>query len=488
MLIAARILQAIGAAMVVPTSLALLLPEFPITERATAVGLWAASAGVASAAGPVLGGLLIHWQGWPAIFLANLPIGAGARFAGRRILHEARAPQPAALPDFVGAILLAGAVALTALTIVQSPVWGWTGPPTVAVGTGTVLLATVFLRRSAIHDAPVVPVSLLRIRSFALANAGSLIFSAGFFARLLCDVFFLTGAWRYSTLTAGLATTASTHPDFVRLWLPGSILAGLGVGVGMTTFSSAAAASLPAHLLGVGGAVNITARQIGAVLGVAILVAIIGTPGSIHDVSAFRDGWLFSVLAAVIAASIALCLGRIRLAAQTLAAREAGALPATGAGNLRAGARPPRLLRNDDDLGYLLRVLRNTYLTSRRTASRRPHIATTLERVHAAHPRTDNQPEHSLASREVYASIAELPESFRLALVAIDIAGLSYREAARALRVPEATITTRLHRARQRIAIALREPRIAPNAAPARQESPRDRRPTEGIGLEGSLT
>jgi RNA polymerase sigma-70 factor, ECF subfamily len=115
----------------------------------------------------------------------------------------------------------------------------------------------------------------------------------------------------------------------------------------------------------------------------------------------------------------------------------------------------PRLLRGDNDLGYLLSVLRNTYLTQRRTASRRPQVTTTLEQIHAPEPRSHTQPEQALAAREVYAAIAELPELFRLPLVAVDIVGLSYREAARSLGTREATITTRLHRARQRIALTL---------------------------------
>ena len=124
----------------------------------------------------------------------------------------------------------------------------------------------------------------------------------------------------------------------------------------------------------------------------------------------------------------------------------------------------PRVLRGDSELGYLLRALRNTYLIQRRTASRRPQVTTTLEHIHAADPRTDTQPEQALAAREVYAAIAELPEPFRLTLVAVDIVGLSYREAARSLGTREATITTRLHRARQRIALALEEPDESPRA------------------------
>lgn len=115
----------------------------------------------------------------------------------------------------------------------------------------------------------------------------------------------------------------------------------------------------------------------------------------------------------------------------------------------------PRLLRGDDDLHYLMRVLRNTFLTSRRTASRRPVTVAALEDVAAADARPTTRPDHALEVREVYETIAALPEDFRMAIVAVDVLGLSYREAARALRVREATLTTRLHRARKQVAALL---------------------------------
>jgi RNA polymerase sigma-70 factor (ECF subfamily) len=112
----------------------------------------------------------------------------------------------------------------------------------------------------------------------------------------------------------------------------------------------------------------------------------------------------------------------------------------------------PRVLSGDDELYYMMRALRNTFLTSRRTASRRPVTVAALEDVVAADPRPLGQPELALEMREVYATIAALPEDRRLALVAVDVLGLSYREAARALHVREATITTRLFRARKQVA------------------------------------
>jgi RNA polymerase sigma-70 factor (ECF subfamily) len=112
----------------------------------------------------------------------------------------------------------------------------------------------------------------------------------------------------------------------------------------------------------------------------------------------------------------------------------------------------PRMLQGENELYYLMRVLRNTFLTSRRTAGRRPVTVATLEDVVTADPKPIGRPEQALEIQEVYATIAELPEDFRMALVAIDVLGLSYREAARALRVREATITTRLFRARRQVA------------------------------------
>jgi RNA polymerase sigma-70 factor, ECF subfamily len=128
----------------------------------------------------------------------------------------------------------------------------------------------------------------------------------------------------------------------------------------------------------------------------------------------------------------------------------------------------PRRLSGDEELYYLMRVLRNTFLTSRRTASRRPVTVATLEDVVTADPRPVAQPEQALEMQEVYATIAQLPEDRRLALVAVDVLGLSYREASRALRVREATITTRLFRARKQVARELEEEPV-PNAPATRQ-------------------
>jgi RNA polymerase sigma-70 factor, ECF subfamily len=129
--------------------------------------------------------------------------------------------------------------------------------------------------------------------------------------------------------------------------------------------------------------------------------------------------------------------------------------------------RKPRMVRSEDHLGYLLRVLRNTFFSSRRTAARRPQTTALPDDLDLVEDRSAVRPESRLESAELYSAIAALPDDFRDALVAIDVMGLSYREAGRALRVREATITTRLHRARQRVARALvNDPPPGPSTPP----------------------
>ena len=124
-LVAARVLQAAGAALLVPTSLGLLLPEFPLERRATATALWGAVGGVAAATGPSLGGLLIAWSDWRVVFFVNLALGAAAWVPARRLLRETRDPDRGAVPDALGIVLLAGGVGLVSLAIVEAPSWGW---------------------------------------------------------------------------------------------------------------------------------------------------------------------------------------------------------------------------------------------------------------------------------------------------------------------------------------------------------------------------
>jgi RNA polymerase sigma-70 factor, ECF subfamily len=158
----------------------------------------------------------------------------------------------------------------------------------------------------------------------------------------------------------------------------------------------------------------------------------------------------------------------------------------------------PRVLRGQDELAYLMQALRNTFLSQRRSAARRPVASSaTLEDLEPADPRSGERPEAALRAQELFARIAELSENHRLALVAVDIVGLSYREAATALGTREATIATRLFRAREQLARELASSGEAPAAQPPAgvadvspasppQGAPRGA-PREGNGTQGRL-
>lgn len=131
----------------------------------------------------------------------------------------------------------------------------------------------------------------------------------------------------------------------------------------------------------------------------------------------------------------------------------------------------PRFLRGQDELAYLMQALRNTFMSQRRTAARRPRTGTqTLDDIELPDYRTGERPEEALQAQEVIATIAGLAENQRLALVAVDIVGLSYREAADALGTREATIATRVFRAREHVAQAFDDD--DPPAAAERASTP----------------
>ena len=147
-------MQAAGAALLVPTSLGLLLPEFPLERRASATALWGAVGGVAAATGPSLGGLLIAWGDWRLVFFVNLVLGAAAWVPARRLLRETRDPDRGAVPDAVGIALLAGGVGLLSLAIVEAPDWGWGSARVLGAGAVAGVLLAAFVWRSMVRRAP----------------------------------------------------------------------------------------------------------------------------------------------------------------------------------------------------------------------------------------------------------------------------------------------------------------------------------------------
>ena len=347
-LIAGRVVQAVGAALLMPSSLALLLTDTPPAARPQAVAMWGGISALAVATGPSLGSVLIDAGGWRWAFFVNLPVAAVAGLATRRHVRESVIGGP--VPDLVGVGLLSAAVAAVALAITQGGDWGWSSSRVIGLFVLAAVLGPIAVRRSATHVAPAIDLQVFRSRTVAVANAATFLYAVGFFAMLLGNVLFLTSVWGYSTLEAGLAITpgplvvaalsgwtgrlaarrgygpvlvaggvtfaagllfyvavAGTQAHYVTHWLPGALLVGLGVALSFPVLSAAAVAGLPQERFGVGGAINQTARQLGAVLGVAVLIAIIGTPTSLDDaVRRFHTAWLVAAFAALASAAVSL--------------------------------------------------------------------------------------------------------------------------------------------------------------------------------------
>ena len=209
LLVAARVVQGVGAALLVPASLALLLPEFPASRRAGAVGLWGAAGGVAAATGPTLGALLVEGPGWRWVFLVNVPFCLAALVIGRRVLRESRGDVVPGPLDLLGIGLVTAVFGLLSLGLVQGESWGWSSWRVVGAFVLTALLVPVIVRRGLRHPNPVLPVRLFAVRTFSVATAALLLFSAAFFAVILCNVLFLTGVWGYSPLRTAVAVLPS---------------------------------------------------------------------------------------------------------------------------------------------------------------------------------------------------------------------------------------------------------------------------------------
>jgi len=351
-LIAARVVQALGGALLVPASLALVLPEFPLEQRATATALWGATGAVAAATGPSLGGLLVDWQSWRWVFFVNLLIGIPVLLPASRLLRESREPG-SAFPDALGAGLLALGVGALSLAIVQGPVWGWDSARILGAFAASAVLLPVFVWRSSVHRAPVIELSLFRVRSFAVANFGLFVFAVGFYALLLCNVLFLTGEWGYSIVHAGVALTpgpltaalaaaiggrlsdrfgqrpvavpgglifatgallfalnAGADRHYATAFLPATVLTGAGVGLTFAGLGSAAVAELPRARFATGSAISACLRQIGAVVGIAGLVALLGTTGV--ELSVYHRAWALMAVTGAVAGLSGLALGRVR--------------------------------------------------------------------------------------------------------------------------------------------------------------------------------
>lgn len=318
-LIAARVLQAVGAALLTPASLSIVLNAFPQEKRALTVSLWGAVAGFAAAVGPSLGSLVVETVGWPWAFFINLPIGALSLWRGAALLAESpRSTTPRKI-DAVGMALLIVAVGAIALAIVESESPAWTRAQRVAAaGTGVIALVAFVIWAGRARD-PLVDLGLFRHRTYSAVNAATLAFGIAFAMMFFTFFFYMNNVWHYSQALAGIAiapgpltvipvaivtgrlagrlghrpflvggallyavaglwfmTMPGLEPAYLTHWLPGLLLSGASVGMVLPSLSGAAVSKLPAQHYAVGSAVNQATRQIGAVIGVAITVLLLG--------------------------------------------------------------------------------------------------------------------------------------------------------------------------------------------------------------------
>jgi NTE family protein len=357
-LIGFRLLQALGAAFVVPASLGLVLQAFPVERRAHAVALLSAVAALAAGVGPSLGGLLVAADSWRLVFLVNLPVGIVAYVLSRRQLVESREPGRRQMPDLLGAMIFAVAIAALVLAVVKGDEWGWDSPRILGAFAVALALGAIFFQRSTSHRSPMIDPALLRIRTFSVANSMTVLAAAGFFGYTLINVLFLTQVWQYSVLEAGLAITpgpvvatviagpsskvaerighrwvlvaggliwglgliwfierAALEPDFLGVWLPGMIILGIGAGILFPNLSATAVASAPGEAFATATGINSVLRQVGAALGVAAVIAILGTPNPLDPSaveSAFDNAWTFSAVCLLLAGIGCLGVGRLR--------------------------------------------------------------------------------------------------------------------------------------------------------------------------------
>lgn len=351
LLVVGRVVQGLGAAAVTPNSLAIALSLFPPSGRASVIAAWGVIAGLGATAGPIAGALLAEAD-WRWIFLLNVPIGLAVIFVLPRMVGEIRTEGRSPLPDGLGALLLGGSVGLITVGLSQGSEWGW-DVRVLAAFVVAVALAIAFVWRSAHHPAPIVELSLLRDPQFGLALVAALAFWSGFAALLLSSGLFLTGAWHQSVMQAGfafapgpaataifsaasprlaqrfgpmpvgtlggvllaagalwLATQLSNDAGgYLSIFLPAQIVAGAGAGLALTTLLTVAVSGLPANRLSTGTAVYTTFRQVGAALGVAIWVALVGS-SQLSSAVAFTLGWFFIAISGLATAGCALLAAR----------------------------------------------------------------------------------------------------------------------------------------------------------------------------------
>ncbi|MGH6777370.1 MAG: DHA2 family efflux MFS transporter permease subunit [Bradyrhizobium sp.] len=333
MLVAFRVVQAAGAALLTPTSLGLILATFPAERRSGAVRIWAAVGGFAAALGPLLGGLLVT-ASWRWIFLVNVPIGLLAMVVGWIKLPRISGHDVPAPAIWAAALITIGIAALT-FGIVKLNDWGWNSHGVALSFAAAATMLALFAAHCLRSGNPFIDPALFRIRDFAGACLTMAPFSIAFGGFLLSLVLWEQGVWNWTAMKIGLAIAPGPFMvPVISLLLAGRLIArfgaamvvaaglvvfaagvivwaelagsqpdlgfavlfvmpsGIGVGLTLPTLMGVGTSALPASSFATGSGVINMVRQLGLAIGVAIFVAIVGSSGSAQaHIAAFRFAW-----------------------------------------------------------------------------------------------------------------------------------------------------------------------------------------------------
>lgn len=348
-LIAFRCLQAVGAAALVPASLGLVLATMPAGKTRHGVRIWAVTGSVAGATGPVIGGLLTQFD-WRWVFLINLPIGVVALVSAIIVVPAPPKDHRSVIPHPVEVAAIIVSLGALALGIVKGPDWGWSSLGTCLSWAVAAAAIVIFLSINRKARQPVIQLSLFRNRFFSSANAGMVLYSASIVMTILGMTLFLQQNWHWSAIATGaaiapgpaclfltsqvLAATkrglsmatmisvgflvvaaglllmivslhamAGSH-DYAAAILPGWALTGVGSGLCLPPLTGAATVGLPAEASSVGSAAIQVARQLGTVMGAAVLVAVLGAAATTGAMAPFLRSWWIAVVVCVIGSAV----------------------------------------------------------------------------------------------------------------------------------------------------------------------------------------
>lgn len=333
-LIAARVVQGVGAAILVPSSLALVMAAFPREKIPQVVAIWGAIGAMSAALGPSLGGLIIDTLGWRWAFFINLPVGVVAVVAGLRFLRESKDPD-VRLPSLGGVALIAVAAGTLLYGVVESDTVGWTNPQTALVLAVGVVLLGLFVLNQQRTDSPTLDLEIFSLGNFRWGNLAMFMFSMSFVAMFFGLILFLVDVWEWSILKAGLGVAPgpalaavlaarfgklageigqrplvvlgglvaaasglyrvlflTAEVDYLVDFAVPLLMSAVAIGLVFPQATSVAVQALPANRVGVGGATTQAIRQFGGSLGVALTIALLGTAtGAVDLVAGFDRIW-----------------------------------------------------------------------------------------------------------------------------------------------------------------------------------------------------